>query len=72
MTSTATLVLLISLGGGILAAQDATFRSLLSKDLADVPGKELSAITVEYHLEDRTRCIPTPRRPWSTCWRARS
>ena len=48
MKSTATLVLSLSLAGGTLVAHDATVRSLLSKDLADVPGKELSMITVEY------------------------
>ena len=44
----AALALSLSLAGGTLLAQDATVRSLLSKDLAAVPGKELSMITVEY------------------------
>ena len=48
MKSTAVLVLSLSLAGGTLVAQDVTVRSLLSKDVADVPGKELSMITVEY------------------------
>ena len=48
MKSTAALALSLSLAGGTLAAQDATVRSLLSKDLAGVPGRELSMITVEY------------------------
>ena len=48
MKSTAALALLLSLAGGTLAAQDATVRSLLSKDLAGVQGRELSMITVEY------------------------
>lgn len=48
MMSTAALVLSLSLAGGTLVAQDATVRSLMSKDLAAVPGKELSVITVEY------------------------
>jgi len=48
MKSTAALALSLSLAGGTLVAQDATVRSLLSKDLVDVPGKELSVITVEY------------------------
>jgi hypothetical protein len=47
MKSTTVLALSLSLAGGTLVAQDATVRSLLSKDLADVPGKELSMITVE-------------------------
>lgn len=42
------LVLSLSLVGGTLVAQDSTVKSLLSKDLAGVPGKELSMITVEY------------------------
>jgi quercetin dioxygenase-like cupin family protein len=48
MTSTAALILSLSLAGGTLLAQDDPVRSLLSKDLAGVPGKELSMITVEY------------------------
>ena len=48
MKSTATLVLSLSLAGSTLVAHDATVRSLLSKDFADVPGKELSMITVDY------------------------
>ena len=48
MKSTAALVLSLSLAGGTLVAQDVTVRSLLSKGLADVPGKELEMITVEY------------------------
>ncbi len=48
MKNTAALALSLSLAGGTLVAQDATVRSLLSKDLAGVPGRELSMITVEY------------------------
>lgn len=48
MKSTAALVFSLSLAGGTLVAQDVTVRSLLSKDVADLPGKELSMITVEY------------------------
>jgi quercetin dioxygenase-like cupin family protein len=48
MKSTAALVLSLSLAGGTLVAQEATIRSLLSKDLAGAPGRELSMITVEY------------------------
>ena len=48
MKNTAVLVLSLSLASGTLVAQDATVRSLLSKDLAGIPGKELSMITVEY------------------------
>jgi len=48
MKNTAVLVLSLSLTSGTLVAQHATVRSLLSKDLAGIPGKELSMITVEY------------------------
>lgn len=48
MKSTAVLALSLSLAGGTLVAQDATLRSLLSKDLAGVSGRELSMITIEY------------------------
>ena len=48
MKNTAVLVLSLSLAGGTLVAQDTTVKSLLAKDLAGMPGKELSMITVEY------------------------
>ena len=48
MKNTAVLGLLLSLAGGTLVAQNATVKSLLSNDLAGIPGKELSMITVDY------------------------
>lgn len=48
MRNTAVLAFSLSLAGGTLVAQNDPVRSLLSKDLAGVPGKELSMITVEY------------------------
>ncbi len=48
MKSTAVLTLSLSLAGSTLVAQDVTVRSLFSKDLAGVRGRELSMITVEY------------------------
>jgi quercetin dioxygenase-like cupin family protein len=48
MKNTAAIVLSMALLGGSLMAQDITVRSLLSKDLAHDPGKELTMITVEY------------------------
>jgi quercetin dioxygenase-like cupin family protein len=49
MKSTVLLALSLSLaGGGTCLAQDDAIRSLLSKDLAGMPGKELSMIAVEY------------------------
>ena len=41
MKNTAALVLSLSLAGGTLVAQDATVRSLLSKDLAGIPERTL-------------------------------
>jgi quercetin dioxygenase-like cupin family protein len=48
MKNTAALILTLSLAGSPLVAHDAVVRSLLSKDLAQAPGQELSLITVEY------------------------
>lgn len=48
MKRIAALLLSLSLSNGVLAAQEATFRSLLSRDLDGVPGKELTMLTVEY------------------------
>ena len=45
---TAALILALSLAGSTLVAQKEPVRSLLSKDLAGVPGKELTVLTVEY------------------------
>ena len=42
------LVLSLSLAGGSLSAQDGPVRTLMSRDLADLPGKELTMITVDY------------------------
>jgi len=48
MKRTATLIFALSLAGGALMAQDGKVRPLMSKDLAGVPGKELTMITVDY------------------------
>jgi quercetin dioxygenase-like cupin family protein len=45
---TAALLLSLSLVGGTLAAENGTVRSLMSKDLAGVPGREVSMIAVDY------------------------
>ena len=45
---TAPLLLVVSLAGGTAVAENGTVRSLLSKDLAGVPGKEVSMIAVDY------------------------
>jgi quercetin dioxygenase-like cupin family protein len=48
MNKTAVLALSLSLAGGTFVAQKASVRSLLSKDLAGIQGKEVSLIVVEY------------------------
>jgi quercetin dioxygenase-like cupin family protein len=48
MRNAAVLALSLLLAGSTLVAQDATIRSLLSRDLTATPGKELLMITVEY------------------------
>jgi quercetin dioxygenase-like cupin family protein len=48
MKKIAVLAFSLSLAGGTLVARNDSVRSLLSKDLAGVPGKEVSMITVEY------------------------
>ena len=60
MKNTAVLVLSLSLAGGTLVAQDATVRSLLSKNLAGIPGKELSMIVDA--LERLRATLPFPLR----------
>jgi quercetin dioxygenase-like cupin family protein len=42
------LVLLLFLMSGKVMAQEATVKPLMSKDLAELPGKEVLMITVEY------------------------
>ena len=41
-------VLSLSLAGGTVLAQDVRIRTLLSKDLAGIEGKEITMITVDY------------------------
>jgi len=48
MKITAVSALLLSLAGSTLVAQEAAVQPLMSKDLAGVPGRELTMITVEY------------------------
>jgi len=48
MKSAAALVLSMSIAGTTLVAQEATVRTLLSKDLAGGTGRELTMIVVEY------------------------
>ena len=55
---------------GALIAQDAQVTPLMSKDLADFPGKEGLMITVVYPPGARTRFIGTMRMHSFTCWKA--
>jgi quercetin dioxygenase-like cupin family protein len=48
MKNTAVLAFSLSLAGGTLVAQNDPVRSLMSKDLAGVEGKELLMLSVEY------------------------
>ena len=48
MKNTAVLAFSLSLAGGTLVAQNDPVRSLMSKDLAGVEGKELLVLSVEY------------------------
>ena len=48
MKNIATLVVMLGVAGGTLAAQVASVRSLVSKDLVDGPGREVSMFVVEY------------------------
>lgn len=45
---------------------------LISKDLANLPGKGGLMIRVEYPPGLQTLYIPTTRVRWSMCWKARS
>jgi hypothetical protein len=47
MRGTAALAFALSLAGGTLVAQDGVIRSLLSKDLAGDPTREVSTIAVD-------------------------
>jgi quercetin dioxygenase-like cupin family protein len=48
MKNMAALILSLLVGGGALAAENVTVSPLLSRDLSDASGRELSMITVEY------------------------
>ena len=48
MNKTAALAFSLALTGSAIQAQDATVTGLMSRDLAGVPGKEISVITVDY------------------------
>ena len=53
-----------------LIAQEAKVTPLMSKDLAEFPGKEGVMITVVYPLAPRILFIGTTRMRSFTCWKA--
>lgn len=48
MKTVAALLLLLATAGGALMSQEATIQTLVSQDLAGVPGREVSMLTVQY------------------------
>jgi len=54
------------------AAGEPVVTPLMVKDLADMPGKEMLMVTVDYPPELWTASIVTMRTPSSTCWKGRS
>ena len=73
MESNASLQRSLSHGSDTLT-QEATVRSLMSRDLAGDPARELSMITIEYPpgSVDPLHTIPIMRRRLSTYWKAPS
>jgi len=45
---------------------------LMTKDLVNVPGEEVTMITVDYPPGGATQCIATTRVLWSMFWKGRS
>ena len=65
-----TLVLLFLLTGTVMA-QEPKVNPLMSKNLSEIPGKEVLMFTVEYPPGGQTQSTDTMRRRLFTCWRAR-
>lgn len=68
---------LLLLAAGTLTAQppantEAKVTPLMSKALADMPGKEALVFTVEYAPADRTLSTGTTPMGLSTCWKGPS
>jgi quercetin dioxygenase-like cupin family protein len=80
MTKQSMLLALLCLTGGTLSAQHAVVTPLMSKDLLESPGKELSMITVEYaaggsgpiHRHNAHGLIYVLEGSITMCWRDRS
>ena len=62
---------LLCAAGGRLTAQQAEVTPLMTKELADIPGKEALMITVVYPPGGATPSTGTTPMRSSTCWRAR-
>ena len=67
------MLVLLCLMTGTLMAQQPRVTPLMSKDLTDIPGKEVLMITVEYRAR-RGGPHPPTQCTWRsfTCWRAQS
>jgi quercetin dioxygenase-like cupin family protein len=61
---------LLSLTGGTAMAQEPNIASLMSKGLAENPGKEVLMITVEYAPGGSDPVHRHDAQASSTCWRA--
>lgn len=66
------LTLLLCLFGGTVMAQEPKVTPLMSKELKDIPGKEVLMITVEYVRAGRTRSTGTMQQRLFMCWRVLS
>ena len=72
MTAKFVAVVLLGLVTSTAMAQQAKVTSLMSKELAENPGKEVLMITVEYPPGASTLSTDTTRRRLSTCWKGPS
>jgi hypothetical protein len=72
MAFTKIVLVLVCLMSTTLVAQEAKVAPLMSKDLAECPGKEGVMITVEYPPGLQTKYIGTRPMCLFMCWKARS
>ena len=72
MTFTKVILVLVSLMSGTLVAQEAKVTQLMSKDLAEFPGKEGVMISVEYPPGSSDPDIATMHMHLFMYWKARS
>jgi len=69
---TALLTGLLCLTGAPLSAQEPTVTTLMTKELTDIPGKEVVLLMVEYAPGGADAIHRTMPMASSMCWRARS